>query len=745
MVDIFKVEKEVMERYGLSKEDLLKITPYERYVEIFGEPKKLLGDEEPEWEYVISYPVEAVYADIADWNSMMAFRELLQNALDGAEEVGGNVNDVNVYDYNGFLVIENPSKKILYRHLKIGRSDKPCWSRGRYGEGLDVAACFFLTRGSSMYVISYDVAFRFILPENDITVLIGKPKKSCYGYTKVMVSGFGNMADKVGEVLFSGSVLASAIIGGYEMGVDCDYNAKVVIAEKKGEYGKLYVKDMLVNKFTVLTDRDSIFDYNLWWTPLSRDRIHVSSVGEMYCEISELFDKCDNKVKIADIIIDKLCSVKYTHNSKYYEFSGDTIEAQVISGMRFSSEFRKILTNRFLEKYNLKPDDTGVAGDASFVDKYSYLGYNVVVNSLPVRNFILNLDSVDDLIARDFEKFNKSTKEGSVWSVYKLEDDKFRNYIIGKYGLENLINTISAVNYSMCMIGLLSAGLNKNTVNIKLCDMSEMEGVKKGTIALYSKSDNCIYFGIDRMGYLWLYYLRPEDVGAEEAIHALSGAGDVEASFEKCLIKYLNMFYNELTNDFCRFLGFLIGRTGKVLCNIDRYYNGSKFVCNDLAVNLYSSVVGGESNVYLTVGHIRAQINLVITNGSGVIVNGFNDFANIILGSCKSYITNVVYYVKIKLGELNLIYMYFVFMDSEDIDKLCLIGDYKSALKKIANKIKEMEDEIKTEIKISSAFIKRVNISDIESMLDEAFNNGIVSVIGVDGYLVGDRLCALVE
>ena len=734
MVDVFKVEKEVMEKYGLSREDLLKITPYKRFVELFGEPPRLLGEDEPEWEYVISYPVEAVYADIADWNSMMAFRELLQNALDGAEEVGCSIKDVKVYDYNGFLVIENPSKKIVYKHLKIGRSDKPCWSRGRFGEGLDVAACFFLTKGCSVYIMSYDVAFRFILPESDIAVLIGKPKKECFGCTKVMVSGFGSMANKVSDIVFSGRVIASANISGYEMGVDCDYNAEDIIAEKSEYLGKLYVKGMLVNNFRAITGRNSIFDYNLWWTPLSRDRVHIGSIGDLYCEISQLLNECDNNVEIADMILDKVCKVGYTKSSRYYIFEGDFVEVQVISGMGFDSKFRNVITDRFLERYGLKADNTGVVGDAAFVDKYSYLGYNAVVNNLPVSGFILNLRSVDDLIAEDFEKFSKSAKSNHVWSVYDLKDAKFRSYIVSKYGVDSLVNTISAVNYSICMLSILGKG----DVCIKLCDMSKMVGVGKGTIALYSRNDNSIYFGVDRMGDLWMYHLKPEDVGAEEVIHAVSGAGDVEVNFEKCLINYLNRFYSSLIKNNCELLGFLIGKTGKVLCNVDKYYNGMRSVCCDSALALYSGV-GVYKGANLYVGHINIPYDFVIADGHGVIIDGINDFSRIV-SECSDNVSNVVLSVTVDINDKKYMFVYFVYLSDESIDKMCLLGDYKLALKKIAEKVVKMEDNIRRDIEYNIGVY-----SNTEEVLDEAFSNAKLMVIGVDGNVVGGRLWELIE
>ena len=541
---------DLMDFYGLCPVHLDNLSTYSHFVKKFGEPFPYLGAGEPIWEYVITFTAKDQYAKIADWTIEMAFREILQNALDGANELGYTSESVYIGydDERGLLVVENPSKRLSYEHMVFGGSEKPCWTRGRYGEGLKVASSFFTKRGGTIYVISNDVAFRFISVQKYIVLLLGRAGVPIGNWTRVCIydKDAKKLKDMTDKILFKTKDRMFAYetsISGEPYG--CKYDATCCVAEKAGKTGLLYVRDMYVNNFKELVSKDSLFDYNLWWLSLSRDRIHVTNASELYSQIAEVLDSLDKKSmeKIAGYMVDKCTRTVLSRGGFYIEFGGDFVELTAISDYRYKTyNFRKAVTKKIIEKYKLKEDFVGYDTTASWVDRALYAGYTPVVYTGPTSHTPFTLPLVFDLIKEHTKKATKSLK-GHRFTLGDIDKD-LMEIIISNYSAWTLKWLLSALGFVKMFSEVFPAG-ELNMDNVYFTTFDDKPKISEETVALYYTKEDSIYFGVDRIK----PEMRPFDIAAEECIHALTGADDVSADFEKYLVEYLNDYFTKILED----------------------------------------------------------------------------------------------------------------------------------------------------------------------------------------------------
>jgi len=102
-----------------------------------------------QWDLIQFSGMSVSYVANRGWDGWMALREFIQNALD-AEDVPEGKIDLNVNlqygiasDGKPIIMIENPHGEIPYNAMILGVSEKPCWARGRFGEGLKLGMAWF--------------------------------------------------------------------------------------------------------------------------------------------------------------------------------------------------------------------------------------------------------------------------------------------------------------------------------------------------------------------------------------------------------------------------------------------------------------------------------------------------------------------------------------------------------------------------------------------------------------------------
>jgi hypothetical protein len=88
------------------------------------------------------------YVEKREFSPFISIRELLQNALDEEEMVEGRADVLIEHDALGTWILDR-GRGITVEALRMGGSDKECWMRGYYGEGLKLAASHLTLNGVS--------------------------------------------------------------------------------------------------------------------------------------------------------------------------------------------------------------------------------------------------------------------------------------------------------------------------------------------------------------------------------------------------------------------------------------------------------------------------------------------------------------------------------------------------------------------------------------------------------------------
>lgn len=111
---------------------------------------------------IINYFIAENY--ISDWTIQDAIRELYQNFIDYGEYQVDIVNKEQGFDNYIFSNNFEPKSTDL---LIIGNSDKTETSRGKYGEGLKMAALVILRNGGKLSINTKYFSAKFILIDNE--------------------------------------------------------------------------------------------------------------------------------------------------------------------------------------------------------------------------------------------------------------------------------------------------------------------------------------------------------------------------------------------------------------------------------------------------------------------------------------------------------------------------------------------------------------------------------------------------
>ena len=360
----------VYEQYGLTTEkatvtgiralDYVKIES-PQFVERCEEIPSNLQNMISHFDLIWVLSVESSYAEKRRWNEFIAFREFLQNSLDAMHESVGYENikvDIAV-DNLGTWVMDK-GKGLDHTAFLLGGKDKACYLRGRYGEGLKVAALWFASRNHEVYIFTRDNVFKCFYPEAGLlTVVFGKNKKYVDG-TWVLIKDYQVPSEDVRKLYYKLGDFYEDFR--YDTAyTDCPYKMPNLILEPGDS---LYVRDIFVNNMSKLFGTPSYYSYNLWWVDLEPNRVQVQSTWELQKEMAGLLI---NTPGIVDIT--KKCIVTkeyggipyYLIEPKYYELKlSFPTPSSNISEM-IASELEEIYG---ITAYSIPGDLDGVAATA---------------------------------------------------------------------------------------------------------------------------------------------------------------------------------------------------------------------------------------------------------------------------------------------------------------------------------------------------------------------------------------------
>lgn len=310
--------------------------------ELWQPPRKLTLDEyvrqwQPQgWELLVT---DRNLNYRPEWGMWEAIRDIVQNALDEAEHYKWG------YDQHGLWIRDEGSGVLIRDFLMGAERQKPEWMRGRYGEGMKIAALALMregyqvhvmTKGREMWSVLYPVKVQVTPPayENCICFL-WRENGSAKG-TTWHIHGYTGSAY---EGLFSVNLPRSMILAEVPSGVmkpKQRYN-QLIRAEgpaKSDKGGVVYCRDIY------LMDIVSPFSYNLWGFSVAPDRHAPESETDMLREMGWLW--CGvGKVSLLKILLRMLVDPAS-------ETVGDTIEhTSMIFDPTWVSEYkRRIETNK---------------------------------------------------------------------------------------------------------------------------------------------------------------------------------------------------------------------------------------------------------------------------------------------------------------------------------------------------------------------------------------------------------------
>ena len=565
--DWLKDKIEFIRKYGMCPVHIEFIKECDKLFKTVREPPKLLGDDEPEWKYGFFLALTKKYGSRANWTFSMAFREFLQNALDGAEEVGRSIDDVKIYTEDGSIVLENPSKKLLIKHLEIGGSEKPCWSRGRYGEGLDIASSWIVDTGGIIYIFSHDVAYKIAGAEGRLLVLIADiPHIGNKTVVRIFHSGAEQMKELVDKLLPDKTKVVYEVMMPNFM---CPYKMPNSILERTEDKGKIYHRGMFVNYSQVAVGKESFYDYNLWWFDVSRDRANLANVYSFMGNIRDvyeralrdLYDKLEKKkwryldksientkeYQLIKRILDECLTPHPTKLGTYFVFTGGYLEFDAFTDLSSASKkvIAYIIRNEVVKLVGVdKADKIGfIATDVSKerIRDYLYRGY-VPISLSDVSPKIADWHSVDVILTMNELRDVKSVREVA-FPMY--EHEKKLGDLLLKYGPETIYLMNMIRNYTGVIVHAITAYFRKDFLK-EMAFFAEFDRAKidKETIAFFSHDDNKIYVGLDRLKDFadWHSDEAMFDIAFEEITHMTSGATDNTAEFEKALIENARKF-----------------------------------------------------------------------------------------------------------------------------------------------------------------------------------------------------------
>ena len=247
------------------------------------------------YDGAFSYGIARQYVKTRGWGVWQAYREIVQNALDEMQYVWNIWPDVYpCFNIDTNSVVSDLGRGLSIRHLLVGTSEKPEWSRGRFGEGLKLALMVLLNLGVPVYIRSgsTETGSREIRPTFVPVNIEGSPVEVfcvCYKSIPENVTGtqvyIGDptLCDRFRNNLVQGLPIrcrAYTLMETETSGMPTKWGHILDCDETRG---KIYVRDIYVR------DMIAFFGYNLFDVRLSESR-DIASESDIRSGIEELWE-----------------------------------------------------------------------------------------------------------------------------------------------------------------------------------------------------------------------------------------------------------------------------------------------------------------------------------------------------------------------------------------------------------------------------------------------------------------------
>ena len=324
----------------------------------------LLGFDEPldsaskiaGYDALFSTGLSKDYVEKREFNLFVSIRELLQNALDEEERING-LPDVRIeQDTQGTWIADN-GRGITVEALRIGGSDKECWMRGYYGEGLKLAASYLTLNQIPVYLFTGQMVFRFIALPRDgqnpgIFILLGRSKELIKG-TKILLSGYKADHGFMERIVrfWNKDLTTRLIVEERFSSEDCPREMPSAIFDFPNQ---LYIRNMYAGEMSEVSRRKSLFSYDLWWFRFDVSRkLMTQRMPELFLEIAKLLERSSvARKKFAEKLIEAgMLKTKPLGKGLAIEFNP---AFTIVEGHLFVYAFPKGMLDEFIKVLGLE-------------------------------------------------------------------------------------------------------------------------------------------------------------------------------------------------------------------------------------------------------------------------------------------------------------------------------------------------------------------------------------------------------
>ena len=244
------------------------------------------------WQLIIIGPTSTWRQEWGEWE---AIREIVQNALDEAEAYQWG------YDERG-LWLADRGRGVAVADFLLGPPKlKPDWSRGKYGEGMKIAALALVRKGYSVHVETVGREVWMVFLEQRVNgsaetlAALWRPDGTAIG-TRFHIIGYDGPAF---EDRFAVNLPRSAIIaeGPSRLSQPIRRFNQLIRYTFSGDTGsRIFARDIYMR------DIKSPYSYNLWSFELAPDRHAAKNEQDLWTDIGRLWC-CVTKVELLEIFL----------------------------------------------------------------------------------------------------------------------------------------------------------------------------------------------------------------------------------------------------------------------------------------------------------------------------------------------------------------------------------------------------------------------------------------------------------
>ncbi len=295
------------------------------------------------------------YVDKREFSVFVSIRELLQNALDEEEVITGRPDVQLEQDTYGTWIVDR-GRGITLEALRMGESNKECWMRGYYGEGLKLAASYLTLNQIPVYLFTRQMVLRFVVLPKDVRnpgifILLGRSKEAIKG-TKILLSGYRADQEFVEKMVrFWNREFKDKLI------VEERFPSENCLREMPSAIfdfpNLLYIRNMYAGEMSDIAKRKSLFSYDLWWFRFDVSRkLMTQTMPQLFLEIAKLLEISERaRIKFTEKLVEAgMLKTKRLGRGLVIEFNPTF---SIVEGHLFVYAFPKGMLDTFIDVLRL--------------------------------------------------------------------------------------------------------------------------------------------------------------------------------------------------------------------------------------------------------------------------------------------------------------------------------------------------------------------------------------------------------